>query len=253
MAGLSIHFPVQELTSAVDAVSEALLQSRRDLLEVLGIQLLSFSQEAYDVKATGAVGDDGIQWAPIQVATVLARLRRAGHLKAKPVNKTKVPKGVAVRPRQRNVLSVTSKGAKAAANKDLFDALHSAGVSFHDHKTGKKLAKGKRNKSKSFLALSSTDARHNTVNVSGYDIGVDKGLQRASGTPVYKGNPNQIFDIQNAVVTVGYGMSYSVFFDAARSLFPDAIPAHWMQELEELAANHCERVAVESLKQSGVG
>lgn len=252
MAGLRIYFPVRELTSAIDAVDKALLDSRRDLLEVLGVQLLSFSQEAYDEKATGAVGDDGIRWAPIQVATVLARLRRAGHLKAKPVGKTKVPNGVTVRPRQRNVLSVTARGAKAASNKDLFDALHAAGVFFHDHKTGKKLAKGKRNKSKALLALSSTAARRNTVDVSGYDIGIDTGLQQAAGTPVYKGNPNQIFDIQDAVVTVGYGMSYSIFFDAKRQLFPDTIPPHWMQELEELATNHCERVAIESLKQSGV-
>ncbi len=246
MSGAHVSFPLGQLSGAVDAAQLALFNSRRELLENIGIQLLSFSQEAYTVKSTGETGDDGIRWAPITVQTILARLRRAGHLKSHSLKTSKLPKGVAKAPRQRVAIKVTSKGAKGQGNSELFDALAKAGVVFRDKKTGKRLTTGKRAAVGAHVRIRGKSSLKNTVNVSGYEIGVDKGLQRASATPGYKANPNQVFDITEEFVTVGYGMNYSKYFDAKRKLFPDTLPAEWVTELESLAAQHNEQVLIES-------
>lgn len=68
-----------------------------------------------------------------------------------------------------------------------------------------------------------------------HEIGVDTGLQRASASPgfIAQGGGN-IFDRQEHSVTVGYGRSYSKYFDAKRPLLPDVLPDKWTQRLEEL-------------------
>lgn len=247
MSGLKITFPTQELSAAVTAVDVAILAGRRDLLEVLGVQLLSFSQEAYTEKSRGLLGDDGIQWAPLMVSTIMGRLRRAGHLQSRNLSEVKLPEGFKVGKKQRKILQVSQRASKAALNQDLFDNLASAGVKFHDHKTGKLLRAGKRAKSQAFVTNYRGAVGETRIDVNGYEIGVDTGLQRAAATPAYKSNPNQIFEIVENSVTVGYGRNYSKFFDLRRKLFPDELPEAWLNDLEEIASDYMQRVAEEAI------
>lgn len=251
MAEINVKFPESQLSQTADAIALSIYNARRDLLEVLGVQLLSFAQEAYDVKSQGGVGDDGIQWKPIKVSTLLARLHRAGHLVDRDRHHTPVPKAVPVNKRQVYVQQVTKKGA-TKHNKELFDALSDAGLTFHNRKSGKLLKAGKRNQSGAFIGHVDKETMRNEVAVGGYMIGVDTGLQRASGTPGYKANANQIFDINDKGVTVGYGMKYSKFFARKRKLFPDILPDAWMKTLEELAGKETEAKIVQVIREKGV-
>ena len=78
-------------------------------------------------------------------------------------------------------------------------------------------------------------------------IGVDFGLQRASASPGFLGpdpNPDNplgpdtgnVFEIKGVGVTVGFGRSYSEYFDDKRKLLPPIIPEDWMKACEELAS-----------------
>lgn len=248
MAEVKVTFNTDDINRSLDQVAQDVYNQRQDLLEVIGVQILSFAQEAYDVKATGAAGPDGIQWAPLQVATVLARLRRAGHLSSKPVGTAKPHKSIPVGKRQKNVLQVKRK---VKGNEGLFDALSDAGLDFFDHKSGKKLTEGKRNKTKAVLAKREKNSLKNTVNVSGYDIGVDTGLQRASGSPGYRGG-NQVFMKNEVGVTVGYNMAYSKHFDKRRKLLPDEMPPEWMEELELIVQGRTDVTLTDAFKKEGL-
>lgn len=248
MAEVKVTFNTNAINRSLGQVALDIFNQRQDLLEVIGVQILSFAQEAYDQKATGAMGDDGIQWAPLQVATILARLRRAGHLQSKPIGAAKVHADIPVGRKQKNVLQVKRK---VKGNEGLFDALSDAGIDFYDYKSGKKLSEGKRNKTKAVLAKREKNSLSNTVNVSGYDIGVDTGAQRASGSPGYKGN-DQIFKKDEVGVTVGYNMQYSKHFDKRRQLMPDVLPPEWFTEIESIAAKHTEVTVENSLNKQGL-
>jgi hypothetical protein len=214
-------------------------------------------------KSAGGTGSDGIKWAPLQVATVLARLRRAGHIKAhrvgggssqgggqggKKIKPVKIPGGVPLRKKQRVIHQVTAKAAGAKGDKGketrrqnilLFRALKAAGASFHDAKTGREVSATRGIKKGHFLTVKDAKNLKATVNVSGYMIGVDKGLQRASGSPGKKGKVEGgvfVVDVENMAITVGYGMSYSKYFDEKRKLIPDVIPEDWLREMEKLVA-----------------
>lgn len=72
-------------------------------------------------------------------------------------------------------------------------------------------------------------------------IGVDSGLQRASASPGYvapDGRGGNVLEVAGSQVTVGYGRSYSQYFDAVRPLLPERLPPAWQRRLEELAAQH---------------
>lgn len=66
-------------------------------------------------------------------------------------------------------------------------------------------------------------------------IGVDKRYQLASLQPGYGGPDGQggnVFEIDNEGVTVGVNRDYSHHFDSLREIFPDDLPAEFVQELE---------------------
>jgi len=254
MAEVKVTFDTNAINRSLDQVALDIFNQRQDLLEVIGVQILSFAQEAYDVKATGAMGDDGIQWDPLQVSTILDRLHRAGHVHSPKIKDSKPHASIPVRSKQRVVLQVKRK---VKGNEVLFDALAAAGVDFHDHKTGKKLAAGKRNKTKAVLVPQSEDSLKNKVNVSGYDIGVDTGLQRAAASPAYRGD-HQVFKKDEVGVTVGFNMSYSKYFDhyedgtPKRKLMPDILPTEWFEEIERLTVKHMEVTLENSFHKQGL-
>lgn len=64
-------------------------------------------------------------------------------------------------------------------------------------------------------------------------IGIDTGLQVASGAPGFSATDGgNIFKAVGWRVTVGYGRSYSKYFDMLRKLLPDTLPDVWRKPLE---------------------
>jgi len=230
-----IIFPKDELNASADAIAEAFIVHRQETFEVLGVQLLQFVQLAYIEKSNGTTGDDGIHWAPLKVSTILARLRRAGHITATKVNR-KEETAVAPRPRQRTAYTV-AKTVKR--NKQLFEELEAAGVVFHDKK-GKQIKTGDKHKRGTTLAVT-PNTQKSTVSISpgSYQIGRDTGLQLNSASPGFMGpdgGGGNIFTQDEVSFTIGFGRNYSQYFDRWRKLIPDVLPAAWQEELERLAA-----------------
>jgi hypothetical protein len=92
------------------------------------------------------------------------------------------------------------------------------------HRRGKKNAKRKTTKS--------GKARPTAGSL---DIGRDTGMQLNSARPGFSvGGGGNIFRLTSTSVTVGYGMSYSKYFDEKRPLLPDKVPDQWVQQLEAI-------------------
>lgn len=75
------------------------------------------------------------------------------------------------------------------------------------------------------------------------DIGRDTGLQLSSARPGFSvGGGGNIFRLTNTSVTVGYGMSYSKYFDEDRALLPDKVPDPWVAQLEAIVGRWAEAI-----------
>ena len=242
MVAPRVEFPVDQLTQAAAAVEQGLQQFRHNLLEQIGTQILSFVKLDYVAKSRGGTGTDGIKWAPIKVGTILARLRKAGHLKSRPV------------PGTNRRIGVVAKSVKA--NESLFRQLARAGVKFRDKKGN--TVKGNRPRSKAGNTVGTTKAvRQKSVKLApgSYQIGVNTGLQLNSAGPGYKGNDGKggnVFEQDDVSVTVGFGRSYSGHFDKHRKLFPDTLPDAWRKDLEDMVATAGGKIIEDKLRNEGV-
>lgn len=188
MAALIWNFDqvVRQVTLARDKLLAELRARNSEGAERVGISILRNVQEAYDVKARGGVGEDGILWRDLAPATIRARLNRA----------TK---------KFRNYTKATKR---------------------------KKLAA---------LSLG-----------SGYEIGVDTGLQRSSGSPgfsdpTWNQTPSDAFGHNTFVVdagrvTIGYDRTYSAAFDAERKLLPENLPDPWRVEAESAFSTWADQI-----------
>ncbi len=259
-AGVSVTFPLVEMNAAVDATALALYQSRREMLDQIGVQLLSFTKLDYETKSHGGTGTDGIAWAPITVGTILARLRKAGHVHrvahtSSTPDSVKATKAFGPKGAKSTDALVVKKTVKA--NHALFLQLHRAGVRFLDKKTGA-VIKGSRPKYKAGTYIKTgKGVRKQTVSLSAgsYQIGVDTGLQRNSASPGYTapdGKGGNVMTRTDDSITVGFGRSYSKYFDKNRKLIPDVLPVDWMTDLEEIAAGVGGKVVENALKEKGV-
>ncbi len=242
MVAPRVEFPVDQLTQAAAAVEQGIQQFRHNLLEQIGTQILSFVKLDYIAKSRGGTGTDGIKWAPIKVGTILARLRKAGHLKSRPV------------PGTNRRIGVVAKSVKA--NEALFKQLARAGVKFRDKKGN--TIKGNRPRSKAGNTVGTTKAvRQKSVNLApgSYQIGVDTGLQLNSAGPGYSapdGKGGNVTTYTEDSVTVGFGRSYSGYFDKHRKLMPEVLPDPWRKELEDMVATVGGRIVEEKLRDEGV-
>lgn len=239
MANAKVIFPDDEINRAINQARSNMLKNRKELLEKIGVQLLQFSQLAYEEKSRGRTGDDGIRWDPIKVGTILARLRRAGH-----IGRVKSSITSSASTSRRRGESRTKPFAQQTFavkktvkfNQDLFNELQKSGVEFRD-KRGKSISrKGKKYTRGTTLSVSKRSTLSASVSTIGHQIGVDRGLQRASGSPGFSSAEGKnVFEQTDVSVTVGYGMNYSGYFDMHRKLFPDKLPEHWFKELEDIA------------------
>ncbi len=80
------------------------------------------------------------------------------------------------------------------------------------------------------------------------DIGRDDGFQLSSAKPGYqapsskKKHGGNIFRLTNTSITVGYGMSYSKYFDEDRAMLPTVLPQKWRESCEAIAARWLENI-----------
>jgi hypothetical protein len=198
---LKIQFP--DFGAVLGEAGQRLQAERQTLLRLLGIDLLGLAQQAYVEKARGGTGSDGIAWAPLSRATIEARVR------------SRAPAQQIVAQRKQlaeQIRNTTGKGAAAR-----IEALR-----------------------KKRAALSAKLQALVDREFSRHEIGVDTGLQRASGGPGYRGPDNKggnLFDVQEHSLTIGYGREYSGYFDEKRPLLPEQLPPAWLEVLERRAAD----------------
>lgn len=85
-------------------------------------------------------------------------------------------------------------------------------------------------------------------------IGVDTGMMRNTVTPGYKasdGKGDNVFEVEGATVTVGYGREYAPYFDAgsdrvpARPLMPDRMPDQWMDAIDRVVGSWVQDIVSE--------
>jgi hypothetical protein len=75
-------------------------------------------------------------------------------------------------------------------------------------------------------------------------------LQQNSASPGFSGSDGKggnVLEVTDVSVTVGFGRSYSEYFDAVRPLLPTALPDAWREGCEEIVVRHGERIIGEEL------
>lgn len=180
-------------------------------LEQLGIQILSFAKLDYMEKARGGTGSDGIKWKPDERSTIEARVRSRAPAKRIVERRRELAARIKEVIRQR---SGRGKGRKGWVKSQLASLR-------------------KQRKAASARLQDLVDKEF-----ASYEIGVDHGLQRASAQPGFQGGDGDggnVFVIDQAGVTVGYGRSYSAAFDELRPLLPEIIPQSWWPALDAIA------------------
>lgn len=160
-----ISTPFAEIQQKVEAAKQQIQDNKQELLQAMGVTVLSLNQLDYRTLSRGGTTADGRKWAALDPKTA----------------KRKAARG-------------RGEGSKAKTGSG--QPLPSGGVSA---------------------------------------IGIDTGLQFASGTPGYDApGGGNVFEITPLAVRVGYGRSYSKYFDMKRKLMPDTLPASWRQLLDSI-------------------
>ena len=156
---------VDALKARCRAARRSFVTEQREVLEAVGVKVLSLSKVAYVEKSRGAKGSDGISWKPLAAATVKQKNKRG----------------------KRNFGRKATKSGKARPG----------------------------------MGQSA--------------IGIDTGLQLSSASPGFSAaGGGNIMEITNTTVTVGYGRSYSKYFDRVRKLMPAKLPAEWRKQCDAI-------------------
>jgi hypothetical protein len=192
------------------ATANALQRHGQELHRIAGVYVLNQSRLAYIAKSKGQQGSDGITWKPIARGTAEARVRR------------RAPARRIVAKRRQLAERIKSEKSEAAREK---------------------LRKQREAESAKLQAL--IDAEHAKAKT-----GIDTGLQINSAQPGYQppdGQGGNVFRLQQNQVTVGFGRSYSTYFDAQRTLLPERLPVAWEQGLSKLLTKTVEQILREAL------
>lgn len=213
MVQINVSHNLDKIPRQTLEIREEIERRAPELMNQLGTQVLSWSQQSYLAKARGGRGNDGIQWAPLKRATLEARVRKRADAR-----------GIVQERRSLASQIRSTKGAGSSGRKARLRA-----------------------KRKELLArLKSLVDRE----VDNHEIGVDTGLQRSSATPGFTGTDGRggnVFRRQGLSVTVGYGRRYSPHFDRRRPLLPAAIPTKWQQGLDRRTERWLEAIVPDEL------
>lgn len=210
-----VKVDLQSAITQAKRIQSALRRGRPDLLNQLGVQLLSLSQQAYRQKSRKQRGGDGITWSPLQRKTIENRVRRRGPAKR-------------IVQQRRQLLgelqSLKAGGGKRGENR----------------KAAMERVRAKRKElSVKLQQLISTE-------FAKYEIGRDTGLQLASASPGFAGpdgkGGNLLRVNGTSSVTVGYNRKYSKWFDAKRTLLPATPPPDWQKRLDNLTKKWADKI-----------
>lgn len=89
----SVRSPLRGLVSRAKSTAAKVAKAKREILEVIGTQLLSLSMQDYRTKSRGGTGTDGITWRKLAASTIKRKGRRG-----KVNEKRKTTKGGKPRP-----------------------------------------------------------------------------------------------------------------------------------------------------------
>lgn len=200
---LSVRFP--DLEHQCREAAHALQTRERECVAILGTRVLALAQAAYVVKARGGTGSDGITWAQDSRKTIAARVRSQGPGRAIVLERKRLAETI------RNLKGRGTPTQRARLSKRRHELL------------------------RQFAALVDQAMQNRQV-------GIDSGLQMASGQPGFEG-PDGLggneFDVSGGSgtsLTVGYARRYSEYFDERHELIPDPIPNAWMEMLNQDAS-----------------
>ncbi len=231
MAALIWNFDhvVQQVTLARDKLLAELRARNSEGAERVGISILRNVQEAYDAKSRKESAEDGIVWRDLSRATLEARVRRRAEARR------------IVEQRRQLASEIRSIRSGAAEPRSRF---------------GKKAATSQANaiqqREKRRAELSAKMQALVDHESSAYEIGVDTGLQRSSGSPgfsdpVWNQAPSDAFGHNTFIVdagrvTIGYDRTYSAAFDAQRELLPENLPDPWRVEAESAFSTWADQI-----------
>lgn len=213
----NVKVDLQSAITQAKRLQAALRRGRPDLLNQLGVQLLSLSQQAYRQKSRKQRGSDGITWSPLQRKTIENRVRR------------RAPAKRIVQ--QRRQLSDELRSLNAGSGKVKRGENRKAAIE-------RVRAKRKELSAKLQQLIDTEFAK--------YEIGRDTGLQLASASPGFAapdGKGGNLLRVNGtSSVTVGYNRKYSKHFDAKRTLLPATPPPDWQKRLDNLTKKWADKI-----------
>lgn len=210
-----VKFPFDEIKRKLRLTQEKIEEKQRNLLEAVGVDLLSKAQQDYRTKSRGGTGTDDIQWNKLEPSTIISRLRKDKKGRAHLAKVAKIKRKV-------------RGGRKLTANEKKYLSTPVEDIGGGKTKSGKQ--------------------RPGLGQVA---IGIDSGLQINSAAPGYKGPDGRggnIFIVTKTDVTVGYGREYSGHFDDVRPLLPTVLPEAWRKSIGGIVVRGVERIFREGLK-----
>ena len=252
---LKVTFPTRDLINMTKQAQLALANEMQEILKVVGENLLAKVRRTYVDKGRGEKGEDGITWQPIQLRSLLARMRRSGHLvspgrKDHPLTTGVLTRGTSRFQKVRKADAANSIVLRQAVHAGLLKVL-SGGLT--NDKDGKPVYKkgtlfGVVKHRRSGRTADSLKQRISPQG-GGYAIGQDTGRQLDTLAPGANGNAGPSLKYDNDTVTVAATMNYSPYFDKLRPIMPESILPRWLDELEELVEEHGAKVIESALKE----
>lgn len=244
-AGLSIFIPTANLLRKSHEAEQSLIDHTHEMLELMGVSLLSMTQLAYLEKSKGGVGSDGITWDSIQFGSWLARQRRAGR-----IIPLKQKKGTKRKDTSHHFM--LKKGSPQ--EDDIYDQMINGGAL-------KQLAAGKKSKKSKYTSKtvfgvtrkdgSAKDSLRRTISpaAGGYQIGIDTGLQLNSLMPGRTGDTGANLLYSASEVVIRAAMHYGKHFDKRRAIFPAHLPKDWLDQLQALIVDYGGTIVEEIFKE----
>lgn len=267
---MRVRFPLDQLTAQLRQAQGLLASDKKRHLEAVGVQLLSFSQQAYRQKARGNQGADGIKWAKLKRSTLKARVMRRAQGKKLVQQRKDIARQIqqslgtgkrkrrsVAKVRKRGILSRLKRGiGRAFSSKSPTKAIRRQLKTINRRiksmpkvrgrmtKVKRKSLNAQRKKLQSVLKLRKKRLElllklEQLVDreMGKYEIGVDTGLQRSSAVPGFVGSDGKggnLLKVTESSVTVGYNRNYSEFFDAKRPLLPGQLPGPWAARFDRM-------------------
>lgn len=201
MGSFEVQVPFDQIRARIEKAKSDVQVKQSEVVEALGVQALSLAQKDYRTLSRGGTASDGRRWKTLSPKTVARKLARGRGNRAQANRIAKAKKSLSLIEKHQAKFGSLTAGLEASSRR-LMRTIGEATV------------------------LSQSTA-----------IGIDTGLQMASGSPGFHGpdgHGGNIFAAGLKSVTIGYGRIYSKYFDIARKLLPEVLPESWRQALDRV-------------------